>query len=448
MWPALSARVRENKASPSGLQYLVPTTSQLASDFEKEEILPITKRQFLHLDESHRSVSSYWSGIHADPANGISIYDAPDKAEQERIVSANAFSSFKELVELDRTLVTVQITSFSDATLVCMSVNHILGDGFGIKNIYQAWADLLAGKEPAAFEDMKVDPFEKLNWTHSPPPARFQLLSSLDKIRLVGNILYDSFMRPERTIEQKYVFIPEEEIKVLHHEANENLYQANGKKSPISRSNVIFAWLLKQILSGRRTTETCTPVTIASGRGRQIAGINSFPNKTFAGAAVPIPLTSATVAEYQRTTVGQLSLRIRTDIEEQTTPQNLRDLFAFNIFHGTYARKLGKKLPKPQNMPFFCPPNHSWVGLTDWRAFRLPDIDFSPAALDGKRAYVMAVHTYMVSSNSLRDRWGCIGECAGGTWVTGWTSKAEWHHAAGFGRYPNLSKRYLRRNRL
>lgn len=437
-WPALAAQVRESSDSPSGLKYRVPKTAHLQKLLTCESDLAPEKRQFYHHDMSENPLSSYWAWPRTPPVE-ICIVDAPKTEDIVQFTSLNAIRNFKDLLSSQKTLVSAQVTTFSDATVLTLSASHVIGDAFGVKNIFSAWADLMKGREPATQESMDRDYFAKLGNLSPTLPPNYHLFSLRQKARLIANLLRDVlFIRPEKEIVQKYVYIPEKVIQEMQCDAKEFLKSQDEKSNTnVSRSNLVFAWVIKNAIARKSHKKQHTPVTIINGRGRDIEGVDTLPNFTFSGAAAAISLPSDNVLKILQMPLASLASKLRRDIHSQITPHNLSNLYAFTVYHQSYKKVKLQPSEKSNDFPFISPPSHCWTGLTDWRAARFGQLDFSSSHNGDVK--VMAIQAFLTLPMSPRDRWACLGDCGGGVWITGATGKKDWKHPSGFGRYVNIS---------
>ncbi|KAL4887699.1 hypothetical protein BJY04DRAFT_212727 [Aspergillus karnatakaensis] len=481
--PIMQARVRRSATAPSGLEYHVLTPKGMRKYLERQQDQSTTDhlRDFFCLDESHRSIADYCPGLgigtesaQTSEKRGIFVSDNADEQDQERCTAYNGIKSLQELLTSDRPIATIQVTRFSDATLISISVSHIIGDLFTIKALFKSWETALHGDivEPFDSAELGVDPFANYGPgglyadTIVPGeelPSGWRVYGGLDKARLISRVLWDQKVtRPEKTISQKYIYIPEEEVRGLLEDARADLakiYPDETSRPTLSRSNVIYAWILKHThahLSPSKSHKS-TPVAIANARGRPPTGLTprspassstttkeDFPSHDFYGAALLTALPSLPIQAIQTLPLGQLSLYVRQGLTEATSPENTRKWLSFNLANNLYKSPTGK-------FAFWSPPDHYWVGLSDWRLIKLQEVDFSPAfSTDGAGGTVSVTgfNSHMVMSGSQRNRWVCLGEAGGGVWILGITGESEWRDQRGWGRYPRLTRRKKRASKL
>ncbi|KAL5042989.1 hypothetical protein BDW71DRAFT_210719 [Aspergillus fruticulosus] len=473
--PVMQARLRRSRTAPSGMEYHVLTPKGMAKYYESQRSAPDHLKDLFCLDESHRSITDYCGGFGVGPSAPSHSYkvfvaDAANPEDEKRCTAFNGVQNLQELLTSDRPVVTIQVTRFSDATLITFSVSHIIGDLFTMQTLFKSWEAALHGRPLTPFEGLGKDPFTAFGpggklagkevTSNSPPlPPGWRVYGFFDKIRFLYRFLWDCHIsRPEKTITPKYVFISDAEISALQEQAKHDLAHLERKRQQsgstgtgtgtalkVSRSNLLFAWLLKQTNTHLGPNEIITPITIVNARARPPTGMveTDFPNHNFYGAALPVSLSALRVRELMAMPIGELALHIRDGITEASTPENTKNLLAFSLNNTLWSKPSGK-------MALFSPPNHSWSGLTDWRAGKLHDVDFTPARLDGTTAEnsadnakvsICGITCHMVTAFTQRDRWACMGDAAGGTWFWGAVSDKQWTDQRGFGRYPHLHKR-------
>ena len=463
----MQARVRRSNAFPSGLEYHALTPKGMTKYLEQQRNAPDHLKDLFFLDEGHRSITDYLPGLGTGPnapsqTQGIFVSDAPDPKDQERCTAFNAFTTSEQMLESDRPIGTIQVTRFSDATLVTCSVSHVIGDLFTVKSMFKAWETTLHGKPLTPDEGLDFDPFtvygpggqhadHNVMSNSVPLPPGWRVYGALDKARLVSRFLWDCHVsRPEKTISPKYIFIPDAEVKGLQEQAARDLVEVEERRKKegirvdgplkLSRSNVLYAWLLKHNHTNLSPSQVSSPITISNARVSPPAGMRAgsshFPKHEWYGSSAVVALPSMKVGDIMAMSLGELALRVREGTQEGSTPENMRRWFAHALNHTLWKKPSGQ-------VALWCAPDHWISGMSDWRLIRLPDWDATPARLDGSDKPVSScgVNTHMVCPGTQRNRWVCLGDAAGGVWMAGNASDAEWRDPRGFGKYPHLARR-------
>ena len=462
----MQARLRRSISAPSGLEYHVLTPKGMVKYLERQSRAPDHLKDFFCLEQSHRSITEYCPGLGVGPnvpnqTPGIFVADSADPEDQKRCTAFNGVQNIDELINSDRPVMTIQVTRFSDATLITLSASHIIGDSFTIKAIFKSWESTLHGNIPVPFEQLGRDPFSAYGpgghlagdqvESDSPPlPPGWQIYGLFDKARFMSRFLWDCrISRPESSISQKYIFIPDTEAQNLEEQAKRDLIVVEERRKQqgieahgpltVSRSNILYAWILQHNHAPLDPEQRSSPVTIVNARIKPPTGMKArsddFPSNDWYGAAMVVALPSLKVGQLQAMPLGELALHIREGTKEGSSPENARRWLAFNLHHNLWKKPSGK-------FAFWSPPNHKWSGLSDWRLVQLQDLDFTPARLDQDNppVTICGFNSHMVFGSTQRDRWVCLGEAGGGTWLLGFMSDPEWQDPRGFGKYTHLRR--------
>ena len=162
------------------------------------------------------------------------------------LFAPNAPSSVEDLLQQDIPLTRLQVTVFNDASLVGLSVPHILCDGYGVKAIIQSLTDILNGGTPPPPLTF-VDPFKQ--YANVPKsfeaPPYWIVLNTIQTVFLVVCSLWRLLW--ERPIQNREVFFPKDAVKKIKDEAMSDLRKENGESSNlwISSSDALLAYCLK-----------------------------------------------------------------------------------------------------------------------------------------------------------------------------------------------------------
>ena len=458
-WPILAARIRPIPTTPSGISYFIPQPNTLSKlqDLSRTTSNPSQKHIVL-VDASSRSISSYHPivgrSVHSTlSTTSISIDDAPDRTEQDAMTCANACKTFKELLKANQAFVTAQATKFSDATAITIAFSHTVGDAFAIKTIFVAWQSALSGEMPEALEDVGKDPY--INYL--PPdgkhtvdkegkeldlPIGWKKFGFVKKVKLISHLLWDiTVKRPEKTIGQYYIYMPEEKVQSLIAEAKSDLANLAGEDEKrdlnVSTFNILFAWLLQNIHAANPNPRKSSSVlTIVNAKHRPPAGHepSDYPSHQLWGGAFGTPLSPLSSGDYASLPLGQIALHVRESLKEQVGEENIRRNIVTLLKHGLWKKPSGKLI-------FFGKPSGYWYGCTEWRSVKFAEIDFGAAGVKGEKdeekgeVRPVAIGTHMEIPMTQRNRWVIFGEAGKGVWFSGGMTRKEATHKKGFGRY-------------
>lgn len=430
--------------------YQIPTLLGLDKIRQRELKKDQKKRQFHCLDEGSRSITSHFPAIINGKTSSKTIYTAaaPTTLDFTRVVATNSATSMEDCLKSDIPLVSCQVTRFVDGTSVSLCQSHVIGDGFSVIQILRSWQNIMENKgPPEPLQDLGLDPFLSLGPAalpkmerRPPAPSGFYLYNFRQKMQLISNLLYDMYIgRPESKMQQRYIFVPNEHIDQLRLQVEQDLQRLEARKGrslskeeQVSKSDILYAWLMKNSHATLPKSWYSTPLAILNVRKKKPAGVKSYPRHDFFGAAYAVPLGSLKVETLMDMPLGELALHIRQSLARHSEPNASREGIKFYLNYTAWNQS------SSNDFPFFCPPNHRWSGISDWRALRLWDLDFGAAILDGngkKSAPTIAVNASMACAMSKRDRWVCVGDSKEGSWLTGHMSIDQWRHPKGFGRY-------------
>lgn len=346
-----------------------------------------------------------------------------------------------------------------------MSVTHAFGDLMTTKAYYKRWEAALYGKPIEPFKNEGVDPFAEYGpggefakgaslAKPPPPPPGWHIYGLLDKVRFLKHHLWDQYVaRPERTIQSKRIFIPEAQIKALEDSARYDLSllqkrlesqtrPGDVKQKPlfVSRSDVVFAWLLKHSHARLPPEQESTALTISNGRFKPPAplkaGADSLVNNDLLCGAMAIGLPSFKGGEVLAMSLGELALHVRNGIRANATPDRIRDWLVFHLFHSGWKKPSGQAV-----VP--CKPHHFVTGITDWTLLHLEQLDFTPARLDANDkipAIPFAMDGHMVVEGTRRDFYICMGDIAGGIWIIGFAGERQWSDPKSYGKYDAIQR--------
>lgn len=479
-WPILAARIRADPSAPSGLSYFIPQPATLAAiESGSRKASDPKQKHILLVDLSSRSISTYHPIVGKAVADALSrdkasVGSAPDREEQNKVTCANATKTFKELLKADQASVTAQATKWADATSVTISFNHSLGDAFSIQSIFAGWQETINGSIPEELQDVGKDPFieyfegaersktkgadgKEVTPGYGEGWKKFGFIS---KVSLIANLLWDiKVKRPEKSIGQYYIYLPEEKVKELLAQAKSDLAhlqqstssssgdlekQQSTRDLNVSTFNVLFAWLLQNIhAANAKPKQRSTVLAIVNLKARPPTGHvpSDYPAHQMWGGAFAAPLLPLTSHQYATLPIGEIALHIKESLKDQVSAENMHARLV-TLLDTTSWKKPSKKL-------IFCAkPTDFWCGCTDWRRAQFGQVDFAAATADaevqeeklgvGETASVkpVAFGAHMEIPMTPRNRWVLFGEAGKGVWFSGAMTRKEARHEKGFGRYP------------
>lgn len=423
----------------------------------------LRKRQFFSLNMSTRSMDEFSPSAKRlmSVNDDIRVQPAPTDSASDFYAGQNAPKTFQDTLQSSVGVVTTQVTSFKDGTVLSMSMIHVLGDGFCIKDIYEAWTLSLKGGTPKFMDGFGMDVFapyapggalsslsaEEVKLGKEPPPPQGYYVYGLrDKVSFLSRYWYDSHITaPESDMEAKCICIPHHVVTELQRMAADDLRDELETVS-VGKSDVLYAWLMKRCFAGFAPSRNVNPLTIVNLRGRTpntrvestdpSSVTRHFPKHPFINAALPTPLGDLSVQEIRNMPLGRLALQIRRKVASGADPENARALLAFTLHHGLWKNRVNNKVA------MFSRPDSTWLALTDWRALKFASFDWSGALPSTSTSdpdvlvRPSMLHSTMRTPFSRRQRFALMGEVRSGVLLAGILARKQWDDVThGFGAY-------------
>lgn len=464
------ASIQRSKTAASGLEYVIPTAFGLEKYYERQEAVPDRLKDFYCREESHRSLADVCPGMDIGPdapcrSGRTFVADPEDPKDAEMTFTYNGVLTFDELLDKNRSVVIIQVTRFRDATAITFSISHVFGDLFALKAIMKSWEAALNGQNVEPFEALDKDPFveylpggkyargaEDAAAPSPLPPPGWRVFGLTDKVKFLYNVLWDCYVsRPERNIQKKYLFLPNDDIKALEAQAKIDLalyhdrqLLNNSSKVPekvpwVSRADILMAWVMKLNHAHLPRSRYATSLIIANARAKPPTGLKAnstdFPAHDIYTAGMTVPLPRLQVGQILDMPIGELALHVRRGLGESLTPENVRRHLSFTLHHSQWKGQSGQ-------MPFFAAPSDAFSGMSDWRLINLQDLNFARARLDKSNTDPVvpaSITGSMVTAHTQRGCWVCLGESYGGVWFLGITGEQQWKDKRGLGKFERIT---------
>ncbi|CAE6460520.1 unnamed protein product [Rhizoctonia solani] len=216
-------------------------------------------------------------------------------------------------------------TYLLDATIITLTIVHVLMDASGFTEFTKAFIGALDGKTippllphdpwsillPRALE-LPDDPNASLGWTIWGAQQGIASRNAESKA-----------LEADGPVEQRIVYFPASEIARLKHEALEELEAAGTSVPFLSTSDIVSAWLYKHtFMDTSKSDEVTRFIYVIDARNR-------FPEAFTPGHAYlqnaffNMSTGRLTSAQVQSKSLGELAYLIRTSVQRQTTPDQL-----------------------------------------------------------------------------------------------------------------------------
>ena len=278
-------------------------------------------------------------------------------------------------------LLLVHITSYTDATIVALSLPHAVSDQMGYASIVSAWLQLVDGQKPAPLLELSPGVLdgpglEDLSLKELRQKNRFRLISKTECAVALMTFMPDLLMNPKEI--RRILFLPVALVDSLRNRHGGSLQSTYGEREPkITNGDIVTAILFKLAHLGRKSAKISTLMSAINGRGRHPAlpaGVPYLHNCiTFAITRMPC-----------NTPLSELARAHRLALQEGAKLENIEHDLAVT-----------RELSLRKGIPYFGEPFELSYSVSNWSgAWR--DIDFGPAVEKEGIAAMDAMHATAV----------------------------------------------------
>lgn len=333
-------------------------------------------------------------------------------------------------IETDHPGLSVHVVSFTDATLVTLSWNHVFFDALGRQSLLQAWQAVLNGRDDEVpdFITYEKDPIVSLAEGGDPRDHVLYglALTGIWFILFVMSFIYEVVVHSKEA--GRIVRFPKAWVDELREQAMAELRAKAVSENDVflSHGDVLLAFWCKTTLSAQHLRPGQPLHIINAMNIRGASEEIPVPGKTaYIGNAAMSSATLITAAEIERSSVSQLASRIRKDLKRQRAPDQVKSMVAWQLQN--YSKRARSPMQGHWNQLMF-----SW---SNWSRAKFFDVDFSSAVIKtglssserstkvGRPSLIMnGGHTDGIS---LRNGGPLIGQDANGDWWANWVMRAE-----------------------
>ncbi|KAM0722813.1 hypothetical protein Q7P37_002255 [Cladosporium fusiforme] len=295
----------------------------------------------------------------------------------ELVTRQNHATKFSQWTETDLPALSVHIVSFKDATLLTISWSHVFLDGLGRQCLLKAWTAVLNGNEEEIppFVPFEVDPAGDVASGGHPGSHHFYgyVLTGIWFFLFVLGYMYELFVH---SAEAGYMICcPGPWVENLRQQAIADVLATgtDDEKVFLSHGDVLLAWWSKIAVAaqGLRSSQPVNLMNVANLRGLFPEHLPETEKAAYTGNATMSSNTFITSGELDRSSVGELALRLRTDLQRQRTPEQVRHLL---VWQRESRQQYGR-------LPLVGSWNQIRLVWSNWHRARFFDMDFSAAAL-------------------------------------------------------------------
>ncbi|KAF8884011.1 hypothetical protein BD779DRAFT_1538339 [Infundibulicybe gibba] len=383
-WPILSARLRYDKKTKKW-EYHIPT-KPCAHGFAS---LSISDSMDKHYQPSQ-------------PSDKIRCTPKPSPLH---LFQPRGPRSMKDIVNADRPVCHLHVTTFNDASLLSFSVPHIVCDAGGLAAVARGLESIINGGPPPP-PLSSHDPFAAYAQKASedvPAPPNWRVTSPLETVSVYARGICTELFGAK--MENRDIFFPKDEVKRIKAEAMEDIRRdmcAHASQTSSAPLNVFY------------TTNFRDHFNLPS----------HFPHNAVAYVATDaIPLSS-----MAKLPLGNVALNIRKTVATQSEKPAIERWIRWRLVN------------EGKIQICFDPWRGAWQIATNWREMNLLNIDFSGALPDGElkqSGKLRSQYLWMDGLGPVLRNWiGLIAdEPSGGMWMAGTFAKKTWEDPRGFGRF-------------
>ncbi|PNY27768.1 Alpha-1,2-mannosidase family protein [Tolypocladium capitatum] len=277
----------------------------------------------------------------------------------------------RRLERPDTPLLLVHITSYTDATVLALSLPHAVADQMGYASVIRAWLQLVAGQEPAPFLELRpgaLDGPADISLKELRRRRTFRVTNKAERTASLMGLLPGLVANPREA--RRILFLPETLVRDLRARHEESLEAEHGEDAAaLTNGDVVAATLAKLAHLGRKSPKMVTLISAINGRGRHPALPADRPYLhncvVFAVARMPIG---------RDTPLSELAYRHRLSVRR-------------GLEVGSIERDLAvtREMCRRRYVAHVCEPFELSYALTNWcAAWR--GIDFAPAVAESGTA--------------------------------------------------------------
>jgi hypothetical protein len=270
--------------------------------------------------------------------------------------AASLLHDIKTYLTTDEPLISLSVTSFSDATLVGITIPHAVSDGMGAANFLQAWSSVQDGQPPKPVSGARDDVMAHIGKSEG-KNDRVKFVLEDDQIHGLG--LFAFLCRrawdnlTQRKISTGHIYIPDKFMRHLRLQASEELGdRGRGEGATfVSDGDLITAWAARKVLATFNGPGSI--VNMFDIRARLTDCFSSDASYLHNAFLPYVTLLSSKEARQSNT---QVAIRIRQSLIDQSTQVQVQSLI----------RLTRKWLASLGSLPLFARWNSRVVSFSNW----------------------------------------------------------------------------------
>lgn len=381
------------------------------------------RQQSIRENELARRLPEYAKALHPTLYEDASAFES-------LVARPGRPTKLEQWIEQGHPGLSVHVVSFTDATLVTLSWNHVFFDALGRQDFLLAWQAVMNGKddEVPTFIPYEEDPLVCLAQDADPRDHVLYglALTGIWFVLFVMSFIYEVVVHSKEA--GRMVRFPKAWVDNLREEAMAELRTKGVAEKDVflSHGDVLLAFWAKITLAAQRLRPSQPLYMINAMNLRGASDEVPVPGKVaYIGNAAMGSITMSTAAEIEKLSVSELASRIREDLRRQRAPDQVKAQVAWQL--QCYMKGARAPMAGRWNQLVF-----SW---SNWSRAKFFDVDFSSAVVkaglpDNKRSTKVGQPSLVMNGGhtngiSLRNGGPLIGQDANGDWWANWVMRAE-----------------------
>ncbi|KAK2616930.1 hypothetical protein QQS21_000018 [Conoideocrella luteorostrata] len=265
----------------------------------------------------------------------------------------------------------IHLSLFTDASVVCLSIPHVVADQFGLASIMKAWLGLMEGKAPPPFAGYERDllpgsskAYEDYSENETFRKGRERIFRTGEYLLVLLPFIPDLVLNSKE--ESHILFFPLPLIRSLRERCSQTLKEQHADFSRVSDGDIISATLAKLSRMNKKT-----PRMVALSAAVNLRGLIPELDADRREGFIHNSIISATarVQMQPSTPVSEVAYAHRRAIEEAMEARDIEICMA--VIREKVRRGQGNHTCEPFERSY-----HTTNWCAAWR-----DLDFGPAII-------------------------------------------------------------------
>jgi len=294
----------------------------------------------------------------ADPNEFNDFYCGPKTAR-----------TVEEYLTKDLAQLSVHVVTFTDTTLISVSLPHTLTDATGGAMIYKCWSLVLQGRESEIppFHAYDYDPLASFGETRNETYIHEEkMLTGWRRWLFTAYQIYDAWRYPTSS---RIVCIPRDFLANQRKKAIVEVQAETGNdKAFVSDNDLITAWFSRLVSSiFPKNSNKTVRIMCALSLAQVLAGTDRMPSgKAYISNATAEIYTFVPVRDFFQKPLSAIAWAVRKSMMQGAVP-------------GQLEAQVHLKKNNVHYWPIFGDASMEMISYSNWTKAKLMEVDFSPA---------------------------------------------------------------------